>query len=167
MADVLDYGYEHVVLSEALSDTEYNVLGAAGATLTGATFSSNTLAVGGQSVTAYDIKEQCIFIRDIERSNTQDVTTVDADVMREVRTPPRIEIPAEFALDDENNGVNGLIYKDRAGHRVLHIETTESQKWTGVVDIFDVERLRQQDARGVAIISVLFRNSGRTKPKWE
>ena len=164
---VLDYGYDHVALSEALTDAEYAIHGAAGATLTGATYTSDTLTLGANNVDCFELNDVCRFIRINDRAGAQDLTVTGGDVQRFVRTQPNFEAPAEFVLDDDAEGSWGLIYKDPEGHRLLHVETTDGQKITAVVQMFDVERMPQPDNRGRALIGLTFRNSGKTKPVWE
>lgn len=169
MAEVKDYSYQHVYLSKALSATEEAAATASGVTLTGLTVAGGNITIGGQSIAMHDLKGQCEFIRPIERPGTQDVTTVDGDVRRELATQPRVEIMSEWLLDDDDDGVFGVIVHDRTGVRVLQIETDDEvdHKYTAVVNIFDVERLQQSGDTGAAMYSAIMRNFGRTKPVWE
>ena len=168
--EVLDFGYERVLLSPTLSQAEWTALSAADAALNGAAFTSPggvpTITIGGTSVIMRDLTNQCLFIRPIERGGRQNLTSVASRVRRTLRIQPAIEIPAEFALDDNPNGVLGTIVSDAGGHRLLYIAATEDQVYTAVVDIFDVERQPRTDQAGYAIYSVMFENSGRVRPQW-
>lgn len=167
MTTVLDFPYSGVHLSKALSTAEETALVASGITLTGLSVTSGNITVASQTVAVHDLKAQCRFIRPIERVSAQDVTSVDASVRREIATIPAVEIQAEFYMDDDDDGVLGVIVADRSGTRLLHIDATSGQKYSAVVEIFDVERTAQAPETGAVVYAVTMRNVGRVLPKWE
>ena len=176
--EVLEYAYEHVWLSKAVTGDDLTAITASDAVLTGITVDEavtpRTITVtrsgaGASSgaIPVYDIADNTEFVRPSERTGTQDLTSVSSKVRRELATMPRVEAPASFYLDNDDDGVFGLIVKDRAGTRLLRIEATDGQIWTGVVQIFDVDRTGQTGETGAAVYTATFRNFGRVKPEWE
>lgn len=164
MTEVLDYEYEHVCLVK-LSDTEYTALSASGIDFSGASYSGGRVSVGGQTVTARDLKGQCLLAVVEEVADNNMVATVDSDVKREFAVQPSVRVNTVWLLDDESDGVWAWC-QDTSGHWLFFLEATEGQVFCGVFDIHrNVPRETREDAAGVAKTRTELRNVSRSKPK--
>ena len=169
--EVLDYGYAVVAISKPLTASQHAAVGASGTDFATATYTAKAGAteahidIGSTEIDVFDLKDQCEFIRMTETAGNQRLTTVAAKAVRELATRASFEVNAAFIADDDDDGVKGVIVNDRTGHRLLYVETTESQKWCGEFDIHMVDHREQRDDTGVIVYDVTLRNFGNAPPK--
>ena len=153
-------------ISEALTAAQAAAVAKAGANLTGAVLSGDTVTVETQAIDCHDIAAD---VRNFTESWTPAMLNRDSvasNVGRETRGRERFAATLEFYSNSAANGTDALLVKDRSGKRLLYVERATNNVLVAVVELGAVTS-SGIDTDGDTIYTATLSNAGLTQPVWE